>query len=106
MKFPRKTVVTTANDDYYKYLDFGRNADDRQPYISNFDMYFMMKSLVKIQTMNYYLLGKKHRKNTLVNRLMDKTQVHIYNHLKMAALLSVNSVMAKEQQERKREQQN
>lgn len=29
MKLPSKTEVSTANDDYYKYLDFGRKADDR-----------------------------------------------------------------------------
>ena len=46
--------------------------------------------------MNYYLLGKGHKNNTLTYRLRNKAHINLYNNLKTVALLSVSSVIAKE----------
>ena len=84
------------NDDYQRFLDFAEGRDDRLPYIKDYEIYQAMKQQVKIQSMNYYLLGKGHKNNTLTYRLRNKAHINLYNSLKSVALLSVSSVIAKE----------
>lgn len=55
-----------------------------------------MKQLVNIQSMNYYILGKKFKENTAENRLLDRKYDQILAEKKQAIILAASPAALRE----------
>ena len=64
-----------------------------------------MKQLVNIQSMNYYILGKKFKENTAENRLLDRKYDQILAEKKQAIILAASPAALREQMKRERYKQ-